>query len=245
MTATSTLSSDKPRKGLPGAVSVLILIGAVALGGWFLWSFWNSLNIRGDGAVVATDEPPSVYRQNAWSDRMRVQAVNQMNQDDYVRPRPRNQGGGFEVKGNRTRLIIQRNNNNLRITAESMDPNFVSAEQRTLLALRARATNEDAVARHINLTPEQKTQLDAIPRGMAYTLDPETRKKIEDLFTAWEKAPEDQKKPAADALTALAREIESSAGQAAKDSIATRADQVSKILTPEQVKLFEAMGRGR
>lgn len=245
MTATSTLSSDKPRKGLPGAVSILIIIGSVALGGWFLWSFWNSLNIRGDGAVVQTDEPPSVYRQNAWSDRMRVQAVNQMNQDDYVRPRPRNQGGGFEVKGNRTRLIIQRNNNNLRITAESMDPNFVSAEQRTLLALRARAINEDAVARHIELTPEQREELNKIPRGMNHELDDALRKTLESHFTAWEQATGDAKNTAAQQLIDAVREIETSLSATTKQSIAGRASRVKEILSAEQISKFEAMGRGR
>jgi hypothetical protein len=247
MTATTPptpLSSEK-RSGLPPVVAFLIIAAIVGLAGWGVWSFYQGLGITRDGAVVATDEPPSQYRQNAWSDRMRVQAVNQMNQEDYVRNRPRNQGGGWEVKGNRTRLIIQRGNNQLRLTAESMDPNFVTPEQRTLLALRTRAVGEEAVAKHIELTPEQRQELNQIPRGMNHELDDALRKTLESLFTAWDQATGDAKNAAAQQLIDAVREIDTSLSATTKQSIAGRASRVKEILTADQVRKFQEMGRGR
>lgn len=245
MTATSTTSQQQGRKGLHPALGALAVLAVIAVGGWGVWSFWKSINSFRDGAVVTTDEPPSVYRQTAWSDRMRVQAVNQLNQANYFRPRPRNQGGGFEAKGEKTRVIIQKAGANVRVTAESMDPNFVSADQRTLLAVRARAISEDAVARHIELTEDQKTKLNAIPRGMNYTLDDATRQKIQALFTAWEAAADDQKAAASEALIQAAVQVDATLTQPTKDSIAARAEQVKQVLSAEQIKKFTEMGRGR
>lgn len=244
-TSTGKTTSESARNGLSPWVAGAFVTAVLAAGGWGVWKFWTGSQMRSGGLVVATDEPPSAYRQTSWADRMRVQAINQMNAPDYVRERNRQQGGGWEVKGNRTRLIVQRGSNNqLRLTAESMDPNFITAEQRSLLALRARAGSEDAVARQLNVTPEQRERLNAIPRGANYPIDPPTRENLSRLFLAWEAAPADQRQPHADALIAAVRQLETAQAEATRRSVADRVAQIREIVSPEQIRAFEEMGRG-
>jgi Spy/CpxP family protein refolding chaperone len=249
MTTTTAPGTGEKRSGSSFAITALVALIGLAIGGWVVWKFWEGMQVAGSGAVVSTDEKPSEYNRTAWQDRARIR--NEMRERerlaaaDYVRDRPRNQGGGWEVKGNKTQLTVQRANGQLRFRAESLDPNFMQAEQRQILTLRFRAVAEDAVARQLNLTDEQRQKLSAIPRASSFTIDEATRVKLEGLFKAWESATGDAKTAAANGLTAAVRELETAQESPTRQAIGQRVEEIKRIVSAEQIKAFEDMVRGR
>lgn len=246
-TAEVSGSSSSRKGGLPLGVSVALILVAIGGGGWFVWNFWKGLQTAGAGSVVSVDETPQEYQRTIWGDvarqRQQDRVQQQLNAADYVRERPRAQGGGWEIKGGRTRVTVMKFNNRTRINADSLDPTFITAEARQLLALRARGANEDAVAKHLKLTDDQRKALNAIPRGAGYTITDPLRQTLERLFAEWETAAEGEKAAKADALTKAVRELEAEQAEKTKAELASRAQKVKEIVTEEQIKAFADMGR--
>lgn len=245
--STPTTSEQKAKRGgIPALAAVFLIAAAVAVGGWILWSFWNSLSVSGSGKVVVLDEKPSEraaveaqdraqFWQRQRQERQVAQRKAEIEGPDYIRPRP-NQPG-FVAKGNKTRVIVTKaNNGTYRFSAESLEPDFASAEHRQLLGVALRAVTDQTLAKQLNITAEQQKELAAAPRNVSYAIDPAMRKNLETLFAAWANAPENEKAALATPFTNAVRELDATVGPQTKKNIEDWAAKIKKVLNPEQLK---------
>lgn len=238
-------AGERPEKSLFGvAVLVLVVVVGVAATLW-------ATGVLGSPGKVVVDETPSQYQQSAWSmqrqqwAQRRAQAT--LDAPDAVRSTRAGANGrpvGVEVKAGKSRLVANRAGQNWRLVAESLDPAFVSPEVRLLLTLRTRGAQEDAVARQLNLTDDQRKRLAALPRGIAYPLDDAVRTRLETLVTAYGDAADDaaRNKVAAELIAAV-HEVERSQEEPTRQALVQRAEKVKQIVSPEQVRQFQEMGR--
>lgn len=237
-------SVGSPRRGIPPAVAAILILLAVIGGGWFVWRFWTGLSGSGTFGTVAIDEKPSEVQRSEWQGRVRIRqaqrAMAVVEAPDFVRERPGNQGGGYEAKGGKSRLIATRNKDKWRFQADSLDPNFITADQRTILSLRVRGAFEDAVARHMTLTADQRKQLNALPRGIFYTVDAATQTKLQTLFSDYESAADKAAK--SQPIIQAVKDLEAAQAGPTQQAIAARVEQIKVIVTADQIKLFQDMG---
>lgn len=254
--STTDVAEKKAREGgIPVWAAGGIIALVLALGGWGLWSFWQSMSMRGSGAVVELDVKPSEWgggggRGGGMGWQMRVggggagrnNAQAGANAPDYVRVGRGN--NRWEAKGGRTRLaIVKTDAGALRFDAESLEADFIKPEDRQVLSLRVRVISEAALARQLEVTDAQRTQLAGIPRGASYPINDATRQKLTAAFEAWLAAPDAEKAAKAQPLIDAVKELETAEMENTRKAIAARAAQVRTVLTAEQIAKFQALGR--
>ncbi|HSV15155.1 MAG TPA: hypothetical protein VLI90_12925 [Tepidisphaeraceae bacterium] len=118
---------------------------------------------------------------------------------------------------------------------------FVPQEDRTRIISARRIARDDAVAKSLDLTPDQVTKMRGLTAQIGMVTDPADLENLKNLWTAYDAA---SNKPAAEtalvqALTATARKSIDKTKQAA----AERSAKIKAVLTDEQWKKFDAMGR--
>jgi hypothetical protein len=231
------------------ALIAVAIIGVVAA---LAWSTLRGIQTRGSGVTVNIDEKPSEYQSTARSERAAFrQRQNQadaaarreadLKGPDFVRP---GRNGLLNIKGGATQLTLGRiATGGLRVTLEPMDPAAITEDQRQTIQMRNRIMGEDAVARQLEITADQRKALQAVPGHVAYVVDAPTRKSFDALLAAWEKAPADQKKTAEDSIIAAVRDFESKNAPTFKSALEDRVAKIKSIVTPEQIEKFKAMGK--
>lgn len=251
--SSSSTSSSTDRRAVPKwAIGLVILLIVVVVGG-LVWSMLSGFASSGSATSVSIDEKPSEYQGAARAERsafyqrkrQEEQAARreaEMKGPDFVHARPG--GNALDVKGGTIRLVASRlTGGTVQLRVEPMDLAIISDDDRQTLTMRNRILGEDAVARQLEVTPDQKTALKAIPGQINYAIDGPTRKNFETLVGAWEKAPQDGKKPAEDALIAAVKDFESKNTPGFKASLEDRVAKVKAILKPDQVAKFNSMGK--
>jgi hypothetical protein len=118
---------------------------------------------------------------------------------------------------------------------------FVPQEDRTRIISARRIARDDAVAKSLDLTPEQVTKMRGLTAQIGMVAEPADLDNLKALWTAYDSA---ANKPAAEtalvqALTATARK----SVDKTKTAAAERSAKIKAVLTDDQWKKFEAMGR--
>jgi hypothetical protein len=118
---------------------------------------------------------------------------------------------------------------------------FVPQEDRSRIISARRIARDDAVAKSLDLTPEQVTKMRGLTAQIGMVADPADLENLKNLWTAYDAA--SNKAPAetalVQALTAVARKSVDKTKQAA----AERSAKIKAVLTDEQWTKFDAMGR--
>jgi hypothetical protein len=122
---------------------------------------------------------------------------------------------------------------------------IITQDQQQILLARWRIARDPAVAKALNISDDQKKKLEAIPGGNAtMVVDDAGRKKMLDLWAAYDAAAADKKAPAEAALKAGLADLAKSALEPTKKQVADRVTAVKTTLTPQQLEQFLKMGRG-
>jgi hypothetical protein len=133
------------------------------------------------------------------------------------------------------------------ITVKAVNYNsyqFVPQDQRNMIFAARRIGRDETVAKNLNLTPDQITKL----RGLTGTIGMETQQadtdQLKSLWADYQNADQPADKIAVqtklvDALGEIARK----SVDATKNAVADRAAKIKAVLTDDQWKQFDAMGR--
>jgi hypothetical protein len=122
-----------------------------------------------------------------------------------------------------------------------LNPSYVrqmlTPEQSQVLLMRRRLLTDAAVREQIKLTDEQLAALKRVDDFRGMVMDAADKAKLAQLFQAWRAAQGDKSAPERALVAALADAAKRCA-EPTKAFDASRVDQVRKILTPDQLKLF-------
>lgn len=238
----SQTAAEPKKGGLPVWLTTILILGLVALGGWVLWLGWNGqLNLPGGKPRIIGTPQELMERQSA--ERRTEWQLRQTREPDGIRNAQR--GPGFDIKVDQINVRASRRSGN---EPYSLSVRFIAVDSvippadRTVLDLRQR-TRDKAVADHLKITPEQTAAMQSIQGGWQLNLPMEDRTVATTLIDTWESATGDAKVAAQEAVLAKLREVLPLRVTEHKASVTERAEQLKKIITPEQISLFENMGR--
>jgi hypothetical protein len=250
-----TTSPRSKRGGGLSVFAIVLVLIALGAGAWIVWSAWGAYLVSGHGTAVALDEKPSQipggfraeqmrYHRIERQEEMAAQQEAELNGPDYVQPFTNKNGQivvtGVDVKGGRTKLTVRRIGQQSRVNASSIDPNFLPADVRSLLNLRADLQGDfnNSLSQRLGITAEQRAKVLLIPGGAWYTIDAPTRKKAEDAFTAWSTASPAERPAKEKDLIAIARELDSVQATKVVKSATDRANQIKAIVSPDQLRMY-------
>ena len=120
-------------------------------------------------------------------------------------------------------------------------PDFIPQDQRNRLFAARRLVRDNAAASAIGLSDDQLKRLRDLRSAIGMTTDKADLDKLTELWKAYQSAADKQTAEADlfTGLTVIARKDV----DATRDTVTERADKIKAVLTDEQWKKFEAMGR--
>jgi hypothetical protein len=121
---------------------------------------------------------------------------------------------------------------------------FVPVDQRQLIFAARRISRDHAVANSLNLTADQVSRLTALTGTIGMIAQPADLDRLKSLWADYQAAdaPE-QKQAVQDKLVDELSAIAHTSYEAIKASVADRAAKIKAILTDDQWKQFDALGR--
>lgn len=225
-------TSDRRAVGLPnwfvGVVVALILLA----GGWYTYRQIWKVDPSKDMDVVAitpSTQPLRGFGRNApprnpsladgdGVSRRLTGSINARKGDAFIRAMPRTAGKGYSLSFD---------------YLPSMRATWVTPAQWDLSQLGARATAISGLAKHINLTQEQRQQLRDLNVDIEMT--PTEQARLEPLFVKWDKADAAEQAVLEDEITAAIVTISAAHLPAAKAALIKRCEQIPTILTADQI----------
>jgi hypothetical protein len=211
--------APKPVREIP--VWAVVGVVLICLGGaaWFVWANW----LRSGPAerIVFLDRGP----------------------DDGVK---QVLAGRYDVRsGNAALTVIKKGDAGADLDFRWAKQEYLTAEQIRMLTIVLRLTRDQAMAEELNMTPEQMERLKANRAKAKVELSESDRARLTTLVLAYDAEKDKDAKRKAEtklikALDAVAAQLEGSAKQLA----AERTADAKTILSEEQLRRWDAMGRG-
>lgn len=119
---------------------------------------------------------------------------------------------------------------------------FVPQEHRNLIVSARRIARDDAVAKALTLTPEQATKMRALTQQIGMVTEPADQENLKALWAQYQTGGA-KAGPAETKLTQSLSELARKSVDRTRQAAADRATKIKGVLTEEQWKQFEAMGR--
>jgi len=118
---------------------------------------------------------------------------------------------------------------------------FVPQEDRNRIINARRIARDDAVAKALSLNPEQLQTMRGLTQQIGMVTDPADQENMKKLWADYQAAA--NKGPAEQALTRALSELARKSVDRTRQAAADRAAKIKGVLTDDQWKQFEAMGR--
>lgn len=119
---------------------------------------------------------------------------------------------------------------------------FVPQEDRSRIINARRIARDDAVAKALSLNPEQLTKMRGLTQQIGMVTEPADQENLKKLWAEYQAAPA-AKGPAEVKLTQALSELARKSVDRTRQAAAERAAKIKSVLTDDQWKQFEAMGR--
>jgi hypothetical protein len=207
---------------IPAAVAVPLVLLVAGAGAWFVYRY----GIRGSASpvadVVQLDEA-SMRMPGGFGSVQRQRGAINVRGMDYQLRATRSGDGAYRIVFDYPPHIRQ---------------SWVTGEQWELHQVAQRATSIPKFARHINLTDEQRRQIQALPVNVELTAA--EVQKLRPYLSDWDRATDEVvQRSAQPPLLDAAQAISASKRAAAQAAQRRRVQELAKIITPEQRKLAE------
>ena len=225
---------------LTGIVLILCIVG----GGWLVR--WYSRDTGTQAIEVPLEDSAAVAANARVRGQLGMPGGNPRAQRDNggffaaavdgVKPSGTSGKAWIVRSGDATMYVSQGRNGQL-----DLNPSYVTQkltpEQAQVLMMRRRLMTDAAMREQIQLTAAQLESLRKVEDFRGMVIEPTDRAKLTSLFQAWRTSPGDAtEKPLVAALADVAKR----AAGPTQAFDASRVEQVRKILTPDQVKRFNA-----
>jgi hypothetical protein len=242
------IETEAQVRTVPAWVGILIIALCMGGAGWFGWWYWNSEPHKGEivalnPSAANASQPPNINRRGGGGAN-------------------RNQPGRGLIRGNTTPdgiTTVGNNANSWQVSSGTayMRTNMGQNNQfrfsygyndnsmyTTVLRMRDRIINEQAVAKEVKVSPEQIEALKKLAGRTRMMLSDSDRDKLQALWTSYSAATDPTAKTAFEKqlITTLA-EVGRNSERATRDAIAAREKEIAAVLTSEQLAAYNNMGK--
>jgi len=244
MTQTQMQSGSNPQqveRPVPAWVGIAVVVVCLAAGGAFLWWYLRE-PLPGQGEVVS--DPGRSYNGSRAVVRPRAMRPSQNPDADGVKTV--NTGGKtiYNVRADQGKSLMDVDKSTSNYVFRYQRKDLLTSEQRDLAMLRFRVMQDQAVAEALKVTPEQMQKWQAIPRAIQMELSDSDKQNLINLFNQCDSASGSSKASAEKSLVTALKETGDRSLDATKAKIKERADQITAILTADQIKKFNDMSNG-
>ena len=244
MTQTHTQpgSPQQVERPVPAWVGIAVVLVCLLAGGAFLWWYLRE-PLPSAGEVIS--DPGRSANSGGRVVRPRQGRVVQANPDaDGVKVS--NTGGKtiYNVRADQGKSLMDVDKSASNYAFHYQRKDLLTPEQRDLAMLRFRVMQDQAVAEALKVTPEQLQKLQAIPRAIQMEVSAGDKQNLINLFNQWDQASGSSKASAEKALVTALKEAGDRSLDATKAKIKERADQITAILSADQIKKFNDMSNG-
>jgi hypothetical protein len=225
-----------PRKQIPRWVSVIVVLLFVAGGAWLVWAYLGGRAWFGQPETFGESDPPSAHMRDAPA---MPDGIRQVRPDVWM---VRAGGVGMNVRKQRDGTV-------------SLSPYYQSGidpAQQSVLSARWRLPRDQAMAKAVGATSDQIARLRKLPgaggggwggNGGAIEMEPGDSDQLKKLWSAYASADGAARDQAEAELIAGLTDLGARRMDATKRANDERVAQVQSILTPEQLRKFQATGR--
>jgi Spy/CpxP family protein refolding chaperone len=243
--ANATANAQQVERPIPAWIGIAVVLICLSVGGAFLWWYLREpLPSAGEiipdagrtvsgGGRVARPRPPRIAQVSPDADGVRVSSSNGKTT--------------YNVRADQGKSLMdvdKAGSGALSYVFRYQRKDLLTSDQRDLAMIRFRIMQDQAVAQALAVTPDQMQKLSAIPRAIQMELSDSDRQNLINLFGQYDSASGSNKSSAEKALTSALKQAGDRSFDATKAKIKERADQITAILTPDQIKKFNAMSNG-
>lgn len=246
-TAATPELAVRSARSIPIWLSLLVILVCAGGGVWLvMWYFRTPVAIR---QVVGDVQANSQGVANAPANRR----GNQGNRSAQQPPRrPEESVRAMGTHNGVTRWVVRSGNAFIEISQpqdkaarfefKQFAQNLLTPEDREIFILVIRVSADAKVAEYLKMTPQQKSELDAVfgSRLMAMSVSQADRQQIAKVWAVRQAAPESDQ--ARDRLVvALLRQVARRSEAQTRIDWAARVQKARAIFTPEQIEAYKAM----
>jgi hypothetical protein len=231
---------DESPRPIPVWASLLVILLCLGGGGWIMhWYVMTDALSHESKLLDPATAPPDATRVRPTAAARNAMAPAQPVNQPAVRKQDENL---FWVHAPEAAMLVDTHTKPPVIKVINYTSyEFVPQETRTLIISARRIARDDAVAKNLGLNDEQVNKMRTLTGQIGMVTDPADMESLKTLWTTYDAA---ASKPAAEAamvqgLTAIARKSVDPTKQAAAD----RGAKIKAVLTDDQWKKFDAMGR--
>jgi len=225
-------------KPLSAWIAIPLIILCLAGGGWMAHWYVSTDQLTHESTILdATPNRPALARNNRNPVVEAVPAIQRQDANSNI----------WWVHSREAAAMIESAGKGQPITVRAVNYNsyqFVPQEQRNMVFAARRIGRDETVAKNLKLTDDQLRQLRSLTGTIGMTTQQADVDTLKSLWADYQNADQPADKLAVqgklvDALTEIARK----SVDATKAAVADRAARIKAVLTDDQWKQFDAMGR--
>jgi hypothetical protein len=228
LTSPPAYAGELPPRPVSPWLTIPVILLCLGGGGWMLHWYINAGDLSPESKLLqvtpadvgrANGEPPAIQQQDAstWTVHGREAVV------VFARPAA---GNPFAMR-----------------SLSYVNYQFVPQDQRDRIFAARRLSHDTAVARSVKLTDDQRKQLTHLTGAIGIIHPASDTAELVKLWTAYDAAPAAGKPAAESALLGGLSRVASKSIDATRNAAAERAGKIKAVLSDEQWKAFDALGR--
>src|SRR5688572_1537804 len=240
-------ADQPPVRDIPVWLTLVILLLCIGGGGWLVWKYTNT---NAPGPIVITPSNPRAALVKNWKPedanaantaalRTPRRTPQQQQDDDSDGIKPLTPNRSWRVRaGNAYMSVSVGRKGDLELSTNYRS--FYTPEQNTLVIMRQRLLQDQAMRDMIKLTDEQLDKLKKVPPPEGMKMSDDEKKKLIDLFNAYRAAANNPKamEAAEKAVVAALDEIGKKRFEETKTYMVNRVQAIQTAMTPDQIKQF-------
>jgi hypothetical protein len=228
-----TIPPAEERRPLPAWISIILIVLCLGGGGWIMHWYLMGDPISHESTLLDPSKAAPIQRnfRNGNGTPVDQPSVRQVDDSHWVVrvPEATMQVQQFAGKPASIQSLIYN------------VPDFVPQDQRNRLFAARRLVRDNAAASAIGLSEDQIKRLRDLRSAIGMTTEPADLDKLKELWKQYQTATDKQSAEGDlfTGLTVIARKDV----DATRDTVTDRANKIKAVLTDDQWKKFEAMGR--
>ncbi len=225
--------TEQPSKPLPIWASLVVIVLCLAGGGWIVRWYVMTEPLSHESRLLPGAETANVApRARPGRENVDNQSwIRQQNPETWNAHSPE-ATAIFEHKANKPLVVRSLNYNNY---------DFVPQEQRTMIFNSRRIIRDDTMSKTLKITPDQLAKLRGLTAQINMIATPADMDSIKTLFAEYQSATD--KNAAQAKLFAAMGDIARRSIEATRTAAADRSKNIKAVLSDDQWKQFESMGR--